>query len=330
MLKNIKYIITTLLIISFVAACSSDKDIEKGKENVLRLGITQNDKNSEYEALLQFKEGVEERTNNEIKVETYHSDQLANVPDLIEQASVGTNVGTITDAAQLGDIKKEFSILQSPFTYENTNEIDKYLDSNLYQTWIDEFNEEGLQVLSFNFKLGDRNLATTKEVTSADELRGKVIRTSGADIVDKTIETMGGAPSGMPWTEAYPGLEQGVIDGVEAHSSAIYESSMYEVIGHIAKTNHYQLVSSLVVSAAWFNELSEEHKEIVIEEAIKAGDLATELSEEQTKEYEKEMKELGVEFHDVDRDEFKKLTDGLYDEIGLSEVRSQVLEVLDK
>lgn len=331
-LKNTKYIIVTLFIMWIVAACSSDTDIDAGdsKGNVLRLGITQNDKNAEYEALLQFKEGVEERTNNEIKVETYHSDQLASVPDLIEQATVGTNVGTITDAAQLGDIKKEFSILQSPFTFENTDEIDLFLDSDLYQTWVDEFNEEGLQVLSFNFKLGDRNLATTKAVTSVDELSGKVIRTSGADIVDKTISAMGGAPSGMPWTEAYPGLEQGVIDGVEAHSAAIYESSMYEVIDHIAKTNHYQLVSSLVVSAGWFNELSEEQKEIVIDEAIKAGDLATEMSVEQTEDYEKEMKEYGVEFHQVDRDEFKKLTDSIYDELGLSDIREQVLEVLGK
>lgn len=330
MLKNTKIIIMTLFIMCIAVACSSDTDTEDSKENVLRLGVTQNDKNAEYEALLQFKEGVEERTNNEIKVEIYHSDQLASVPDLIEQATVGTNVGTITDAAQLGDIKTEFSILQSPFTFENTDEIDLFLESELYQTWIDEFNEEGLQVLSFNFKLGDRNLATTKAVTSAGELSGKVIRTSGADIVDKTISAMGGSPSGMPWTEAYPGLEQGVIDGVEAHSAAIYESSMYEVIDHIAKTNHYQLVSSLVVSAGWYNELSDEQKEIVIDEAIKAGDLATEMSAEQTEDYEKEMKEFGVEFHEVDRDEFKKLTDSIYDELGLSDIREQVLEVLGK
>src|SRR5699024_7144209 len=148
------------------------------------------------------------------------------------------------------------------------------------------FNEQGIQVLSFNFQLGERNLATTDKVTSPEELEGNVIRTSGANIVDKTISAMGGSTSGMPWTEAYPGLEQGVIDGVEAHSVAIHEASMEEVLEHVAETNHYQLSSSLVVSSDWFNDLPSDTQDIVLEEAEEAGEKATKLTDEETDEAE--------------------------------------------
>lgn len=243
-----------------LAACGSETTEGSNAEYTLRLGVTQNEQNAEYQAIFQFKEAVEERTEGAIEVETYHSDQLASIPDLIEQASVGADVGTVTDAAQLSDLKKEFSIIQSPFMFENKDEIEQFMDSGLYQEWVEEFTDQGIRILSFNFQLGERNLATTHPVTSVDDFKGSVIRTSGAEIVNAAISSMGGSPTGMPWTEAYPGLEQGVIDGVEAHNTAIYESSMYEVINHIAKTNHYQLVSALIVSEDWFDSLPEEYR----------------------------------------------------------------------
>lgn len=330
-MKKVLLLAAMMMVILVLAACGSDTEggsSAEGEDYTLRLGITQNDKNAEYQALEQFKEGVEERTEGAVKVETYHSDQLASVPDLIEQASVGTSVGTITDAAQLGDLKKEFSILQSPYMFDDGEQVQTLLDSDLFQTWVDDFSTQGLQVLAFNFRLGERNLATTELIESAEDLEGMVIRTSGAEIVNETVSAMGGSPSGMPWTEAYPGLQQGVIDGVEAHNLAIYESSMYEVIDHIAKTNHYQLVSSLVVSADWFNSIPEEYQEIVLEEAAAAGDLASEVAGEKSAEYEELMKEAGVEFHEVNREEFKERTTSVYETMGLSDIRNEVNEVI--
>ena len=316
--------------LSILAACGSKSTEGSNAEYTLRLGVTQNEQNAEYQAIFQFKEAVEERTEGAIKVETYHSDQLANIPDLIEQASIGADVGTVSDAAQLSDLKKEFSIIQSPFMFEDTSDIERFVESDLYQEWVEEFTEQGIRILSFNFQLGERNLATTHPVTNAADFKGSVIRTSGAEIVNATISAMGGSPTGMPWTEAYPGLEQGVIDGVEAHNTAIYESSMYEVINHIAKTNHYQLVSALIVSEKWFDSLPEEYQEIVLEEAKAAGERASEMSLESSIEYEELMKEAGVEFHEVDREEFKELADSVYETMGLQEIRDEVNAVLGK
>lgn len=310
-----------------LAACGSDNS-EDDESYTLRLGITQNDQNAEFMGIESFKEGVEERTDGEVTVELYHSDQLASVPDLVEQASMGNSVGTISDAAMLGDLKKEFYILQSPYMFDSYDQVGELTDSELYQGWVEDFSEQGIRILSFNYYLGERNLATVDEITSAADLRSNVIRTSGAQIVDETVSAMGGSPSGMPWTEAYPGLEQGVINGVEAHNLAIYESSMYEVINHIAKTNHYQLVSALIVSEDWYDDLPEEYQEIVLEEAEKSGEVAGELALEQSEEYEELMSEYGVEFHDVDREEFRELTEQVYEKLDMTEIREEVLEVL--
>ncbi|MFZ4451652.1 C4-dicarboxylate TRAP transporter substrate-binding protein [Salibacterium aidingense] len=330
-----------VLISTFTVLAGCQGNASENKENAtnsesneseytVRVGITQNEENAEFTGIEQFKEGVEERTEGAITVETYHSDQLASIPDLIEQASTGTNVGTITDAGQMGDLKNEFYILQSPYMFKNYEEIDKFLASDLYQEWVEEFTESGLRLLSFNWKLGERNLATNKKIQTPDDLDGVVIRTNDSQIVNATISAMGGSPSGMPWTEAYPGLEQGVIDGVEAHNLAIYESSIHEVVDYIAKTNHFQLVSGMVVSDDWFNELPEEYQDIVVEEAQKAGETASEIAAEKSKEYEQAMKDAGVEFTEVEREQFEQRARDAYSDIGLEEVKKQVDEVLEE
>lgn len=311
----------------FMSACNSEEHADS--EYILNLGVTQNSDNAEFKGLEQFKERVEERTNGDISIELYHSDQLSSVPDLLEQSAMGANVGTISDAAMLGDLKKEFSILQSPYIFDGYEEIEKFVSSDTYEGWVDEFSDRGLRILSFNFELGERNLATTRRVSSPEELQGNVIRTSGALIANKTVESMGGAPTGMPWSEAYSGLEQGVIDGVEAHNLAIYESSMYEVIDYIAKTNHYQLLSAFIISEEWFNELPEDYQQILIEEAEAAGNTASDIAKNVSVEYEQAMAEEGVEFIEVDREAFRERTERIYGELDMEDIRNDVLEVLN-
>ncbi|GAF12494.1 TRAP transporter solute receptor [Bacillus sp. JCM 19046] len=320
--------ITLSTVIVFMTACSTHASEKDEAIYELRLGITQNADNAEYKGILQFKEAVEDRTNNRLKVETYHSGQLASVPDLVEQASVGAAVGTISDAAMLGDMKHEFYMLQSPYLFEDREEIEELIHSSLFHQWTEEFAGQGLRVLSFNYFLGERNLATVNPILAAEDVRGNVIRTNGSQIVNAGMEAMGASPSGMPWTEAYPGLQQGVIDGVEAHHLAIYESSLYEVINHIAKTNHYSLTSALVVSEKWFAQLPEDIQEIVTEEAINSGEHASELAQQTAEEYEEAMKAYGIEFHEIDTEPFKENVQPIYERLGLRDIVRQVESVL--
>lgn len=316
------------MLLVLVGCSQASADRMNKPSYVLKLGIAQNEDNSEYQALLQFKQSVEERTNKDIVIETYPSGQLASVPDLVEQASIGANVGTISDAAMIGDMKREFYMLQSPYLFQDEEEIQKLLDSTLFKGWVEDFSDQGLRILTFNYFLGERNLATVRPILSADDVRGNVIRTNGSQIVNYAVAAMGASPSGMPWAEAYPGLQQGVIDGVEAHNSAIYESSLYEVINHIARTNHYSLVSSLVVSERWFDQLPEEYKEIIVEEAIRSGEYASMIAAEQSATYEEAMIEAGVQFHDIDVEPLRERTEVIFSRLGLDEIVENVQAVL--
>jgi tripartite ATP-independent transporter DctP family solute receptor len=325
----------TMLIILVLGACGqqgSGSNVEPGEETyTLKVGIVMNDKDPMYEGAMKFKEAVEERTNGGVEVELYPSSQLGDTADLLEQAKVGANVATLTDAGPLGDLVKEISILQAPYIVDNLDEAKELVLSDLFKEWEANLEDQGLKILSFNWFQGERHLATTKPVETPEDLNGLAIRTNGSTIVNKAIEVMGGNPTGLAWAESYPGLQQGVIDGVEAHYSAIQGARLPEVVTSISKTNHFQLLTALTVGEGWFNSLPEEYQNILVEESINAADHASNLNVEKAVEYEDEMKAEGVEIIEVDQELFKKEAARFYEEIeGFEEIREQVNEVLGK
>lgn len=320
--------------VMFVSACGQDgggENADTKEVYQLNVGIAMTDRDPMYEGVVRFKEAVEARTEGGVEVEVFSSSQLGSTADLLEQARVGANVATLTDAGPLGDLVSEISILQAPYVVDSLDEGRELVASDLFRGWEAELEPQGLKILSFNWFQGERHLATTRPVLSPEDLRGMAIRTNGTSIVNKAIEVMGGNPTGLAWAESYPGLQQGVIDGVEAHYSAIHGARLPEVVDSIAKTGHFQLLTALTVGTKWFDGLPVEYQEILIEESIEAGEFASNLNIEKSREYEEEMTAEGVSINQVDVALFKERSDRFYDEFeGFRELREKVNEALGK
>ena len=76
----------------------------------------------------------------------------------------------------------------------------------------------------------------------------------------------------MPWAEVYSALQMQAIDAAEAQHPATYGSRLFEVVKHVTKTGHIQLITGLVGSKIWFDKLPPEQQTILKEEALKAGE----------------------------------------------------------
>ncbi|MGO1914899.1 MAG: TRAP transporter substrate-binding protein DctP, partial [Halomonadaceae bacterium] len=237
MKKTIRILCSSMVVL-LVSACGQEDAADNASAEStysLNVGIVMNEQDPMYKGAVQFKEAVEERTNGDVEVNVFSSSQLGSTADLLEQARVGANVATLTDAGPLGDMVREISILQAPYIVDDFEEGQELVSSNLFRGWEAGLEDHDIKVLSFNWFQGERHLATTTPVLVPEDLNGLSIRTNGTSIVNKAIEVMGGNPTGLAWAESYPGLQQGVIDGVEAHYSAIQGARLPEVITSIAK-----------------------------------------------------------------------------------------------
>ena len=282
-----------------------------------------------YKGLEAFQAKVAERSGGELTIRLFPGSQLGKDEDVLEQARAGANVAVLVDGGRLGVFVKEFGVLGAPYVASGFDGIRKVVVSPLFDSWAANLNETaGLKVLSFNWWQGERHLLTNKEIKQPTDLEGIRMRTPGAPVWMETIRAMGATPTPMGWSEVYTALQQQVIDAAEAQSPATYGSRLYEVIDHITKTGHINLITGLVTSSTWFGGLPAEQQQILMEESLAAGDFASRLNEEKIAEFEQMMTEEGVTISTIDVTPFKQATEGVYDLLGYSELRKDIEALL--
>lgn len=284
-----------------------------------------------YQGLEKFKESVEEKTDGGVIIEIFGSGSLGEDSDLIEQAKIGANVAVISDTGRLAEMVPEIGILSAPYIAEDFDEANKIVESDLFKGWEDQLAEEhNIRVLSFNWYQGARHLLTNEKIESMDDVEALKLRTTGSPLWLATIEAMGANPAGMAWTEVYPGIQQGVIDGAEAQLPAVFGANLHEVVKYITKTGHFQLLTGIVAGEDWMNSLPEEYQQIIFEEASKAGADASSQTLNQLADFEQQLVDAGVEVNEIDTEPFRAATETVYEEFELVELREEINKILGK
>src|SRR5690625_2253041 len=88
---------------------------ESNEPIVFKFGHANSEEDNFHKGLLSFKEGVEERTNGEIVIETYPNGQLGENAEVLEQVRLGGNMMTQFSAGTAGEYVPDFDILIAPF-----------------------------------------------------------------------------------------------------------------------------------------------------------------------------------------------------------------------
>lgn len=278
-----------------------------------------------YKGLEAFRDNVAKATDGAVEVRLFPNSQLGPDEDVLEQARAGAPVAVIVDGGRLAVFQNEFGILGAPFLASGYDGIRKVVTSDMFNGWVGELADgSGLQVLSFNWWQGERHLLTNKPINGPDDLAGVRMRTPGAPVWTGTIRAMGAEPTPLPWADVYNAIQTKTIDAAEAQLPAVVGAKLDEVISNITKTGHINLITGMVTSAGWFESLPQEYQDALLEEALKAGDVASYGTRDSLAQIEADLKAEGVDVAEIDTAVFKERTAPVYDELGYGELRDKV------
>lgn len=298
-------------------------------ETTLRIGTVLAPNDPMGQGLEKFATEVEAATGGEVVVEVFHNSQLGDTTEMIDQARAGANVGTVTDVARLSSFVPSLAIMSAPFLFDTYKQADKFAASSEYLAWGDELKEKaGIVMLASNWYQGARHALTQKAIAGPADLSGVRMRTIGAPVWIETIRAMGAEPTPIAWGEVYSALQLGSIDAAEAQPTAIWGAKLYEVVKHVTKTGHIQLVTALVVSAESWDDISPEHQAIVRNLAVENGRYASGLTIELGEKALQDVAATGVEIHEVDLAPFKDAVAGVYPMLDLESEAAIVKKVL--
>jgi tripartite ATP-independent transporter DctP family solute receptor len=278
-----------------------------------------------YKGLESFRDNIATASDGRLEVKLFPNSQLGPDEDVLEQARAGAPVAVVVDGGRLAVFVNEFGVLGAPYLASGYEGIRKIVTSPMFEEWVQKLHDEsGHQVLSFNWWQGERELWTKVPVNTPADLAGVRMRTPGAPVWLETVSAMGATPTPMAYAEVYSALQQNVIDAVEAQLPAGYGSKLYEVTDHLTKTGHISLITGLVTSASWFDTLPEDLQAILRDEALKAGDVASNGTQDSLAQIEADLVAAGMTVNTPDLTPFREATAGVYDTLGYGELRDQL------
>ena len=323
MKKNFKVIGLVLVILvlsmSLFAGCSTKEAVEETPaaddyKLVLRLSHVFSPEEQLTKSMDALAASILERTDGAIEIQTFPQGQIATYKDGVEQVVRGANFISVEDPSYIGDYVPEFTALVGPMLYNNYDEYTEIVRTDMVESWKDKAEEKGIKILALDFVFGFRNVITDKVITTPEDLKGVQLRTPGSQLFIETLNAMGATATPLPWGETFSALEQGVVDGLEGSEFTNIGTKVYETgMTNVALTNHFLGTCGVYISADVWNGIPEEYRVIMQEEIDKEANHMVELLKSQHADVVAELESYGVEFNEVDKEAFTKVTKGLYE-----------------
>lgn len=318
-----KKIIAILLVsLMLFTACSAPAPEDKGNSSegkeeqsvaTIQIGYENHPGEPLDLAVNEWKRLVEERSNGSIKVEIFPSSQLGSKNDLIDQMLAGDSVITLADGAFYAERGVEdFGIVFGPYLFDSWEEAWNLTKSDWYAEQSAKLEEKGLKLLSSNWMYGDRHTLTTKPVRTVEDFKGMKIRVPNNDIQIKGFEVLGATPTPMALGDVYTALQQGTIDGLENPLPVIYNGKFHEVAKYLTLDGHVKNFTTWVMGADFFNTLTPEQQQILLETADEAGLYNNQIQEEVNQETLEKFKAEGVEIIEVNVSDFQETAKDFY------------------
>jgi tripartite ATP-independent transporter DctP family solute receptor len=269
-----------------LTAAASAETLQIGFENSLSEPIGQ--------ALVKWQELMAEK-DVDLTIELFPDSQLGNKTDIIDQMLLGEGVMTLADGAFFADYGvPDMGIVFGPFLFDNWDQCWKLVESDWWAEQCAKLNDMGIKMIAANWAYGARHILTTKPVNTVEDLAGLQIRVPTNQIQTKGFEVLGATPVGMSLGDVYTALQQGTIDGGENPLSTLYGRKHHEVAKYLILDGHVLNFTNWVCSSMWFDGLTPEQQEALIETGKEAGIYNNELQAEADDYYKGLMIEEGV------------------------------------
>ena len=266
-------------------------------------------------AAAQFAENVEKRTNGEVKIVVYPNNALGSPPEVLEQVIMGVIDMSLSGQDQIAKHVKLFDSVAIPFSMQGYEHADRILDGPFKEWAAPELEKIGLVYIN-SWEWGFRQITNSKRpILSPDDVKGLKIRTPPAMAYQAAIEALGGNVLTIAFGELVMAMRQGVVDGQENPIGVIYDLKLYESQKFISIVNYLYSSMTHVVSKKVFDSLTEEQRNIIIEESNKARLLMRELVRKQEREQIADMRAKGIQIDTPDLTSFQAAMGPAYEKI---------------
>lgn len=270
-------------------------------QTVLRSADTHPDGYPTVEAVKYMGELIKERTAGRYSVEVYHSAQLGEEKDTIEQTQTGVIDLNRVSMGPFNGIVPETAVPSLPYMFRSVDQMRHVMDGPIGDEILKAFGAHDLVGLAF-YDSGARSFYNTKkDITSIADLKGMKFRVIQSDVFVDMVNALGANATPMAYGEVYSALETGVIDGAENNWPSFESAKHYEVAKHYTVDQHQIVPEVLVMAKPSWDRLTPEDQAIVKQAAKDSVVKMRELWDAQEKKSRDIVEKAGVKVSEIDK-----------------------------
>jgi tripartite ATP-independent transporter DctP family solute receptor len=282
---------------SFIAASAS-------AQTVLRSSDTHPDGYPTVEAVKYFGELVEERTDGRYKVEVYHSAQLGQEADTIEQVRSGVIDLNRVSMAPWNSLVPVTLIPSLPYLFRSPEHARNVMAGPIGDEIAEGFVEHGVVLLAY-YDGGARSFYNSQRpINSVEDLAGLKFRVIQSDVFVDMVAALGASATPMPYGEVYSAIETGVIDGAENNFPSYESAKHFEVAKYYSLDEHTIVPEVFVMSKAAWDKLTPEDQDIFKQAARESMEKQWELWDARVEQSRKLVEDAGSQVTNPEKQPF--------------------------
>lgn len=256
---------------------------------------------------------LEERSQGRIKINVFHSAQLGQEKDTIDQTRFGVIDINRINMAPFNNLIPATNIPSLPFIFRSVDHMRKVMDGAIGDNLLKEFEKHELIGLAF-YDSGSRSFYNSKRpISSPADMKGMKIRVQQSDMFVALVSALGANATPMPFGEVYSALQTGVIDGAENNWPSYESTRHFEVAKFYSVTEHSLSPEALVMSKKSFDKFNTADQALIKAAAKESVLTMRKLWDAREKASEAKVKAGGAQINTVDKKPFIDAMKPVYD-----------------
>jgi tripartite ATP-independent transporter DctP family solute receptor len=278
-----------------------------------RAADTQSEDYPTVQALQYMGRLIAESSSGRLQIKVFHSRQLGEEKETIEQTRAGAIDLNRTNVALIGSFVPAMNVLAMPFLFRSIEHLQKVLDGPIGNEILGSFEPYGFVGLAF-YDSGARSVYNSvRPVRSLADMKGLRLRVQQSALMSDMIRALGAEPVELPYGQVLTGLATKLIDGAENNWPSFVTTDHYKYAGFYTLTEHTMSPEVLVMSQKAWQSLSAEDQAIFRDAAIKSSQFMRAKWKDLEERSRQKAKAAGVTIvTDIDRKPFEDAMAGIY------------------
>jgi TRAP-type transport system periplasmic protein len=260
-----------------------------------------------------FAKEVAERTNNEVKVQSFGGGQLGSLPQNYAGLRTGQIDMMLADTGTLALAKsgKDFNALFAPYVFRDHAHFKAFMASKTFRDMLTPVEQEaGFKLVGYASDRSPRQLTTSnRKVLKPEDMKGLKVRVPETPTILEVMKAWGASPTPVPAAELYLAMKQGLVDGQDNGFDAIMGAKYYEVQKYAMRIDYIQSALVILIAADKWSRLTPAQQKAMTDAVVATEQWASKMTWDVSERAIEGLKAQGMEIVEPDLAPFRKLAD---------------------